>query len=96
MKRDIEEILNQLVCCGPMNEIPKKIPKTARAIERWVVATICNKLSAQIHDISIAQRFNSFLSGRTISLIEFRKQLMKEYNITEKDLSERKIMVDRG
>lgn len=94
MKRDIEETLNQLVCVGPMYEISKNIPKTARGIERWAVITVCNKLGVRINDISATQHFNNFFKGHEKPLIEFKQQLMKEFNITEKDLAEIKIMVE--
>lgn len=98
MKRDITEILNQLVCVGPLHEIPKNIPSTARGIEKWVVATICNKLAKCIDDARSGSRFNSFYNGRhhARALLEFKEQLMAEYNITEKDLTEKAIRIERG
>ena len=52
MKKPIEQALEQLVCNGPMNQIPKKIPLLARAIEVFAVLALCARMEKIINTYS--------------------------------------------
>jgi len=88
LKKQIEQALEQLVCVGPMNHIPKKIPLVARAIEKSFVIVVCNKLDKVMRSTVDNRRQGP------AALVAFKKDLMAEYTVSYTDLVDESIKVE--